>query len=143
MHALIIEDEVLIAALIEDSLRAFGFSTFDWAVSEEQAVAFATARCPDLITADNRLSGGCGVSAVLTICERTPIPVLFVVADTADVLDVLPSAIVVCKPFERDSLRQAVGEALLTSQAEAPVFSQFATSSAGDHAARGVSPLLV
>ena len=139
MHALIIEDEFLIATLIEDALSALGFTSFDLALSEEQAIESATRRCPDLITADNRLSGGCGVSAVLKICERTPIPVVFVVADTADVADVLPSAIIVCKPFGDDALKQAVGEALVLSRANPPIFARPGTTRTADHEIRAVS----
>ena len=50
MHALIIEDECLIAMAIEDALRDCGFTSFDVAVSADEAVAAAARKCPDLIT---------------------------------------------------------------------------------------------
>jgi DNA-binding response OmpR family regulator len=115
MHALIIEDEVLIGCLIEDGLCTLGFTSFDLAANEEQAIGYATVHCPDLITADQRLSGGSGVSAVLEICETTPIPVVFIVAESVDVSDRIPSAIILCKPFNRDGLKQAVREALAST----------------------------
>ena len=41
MHALIIEDESLIAMAIEEVLRGCGFSSFDFAVSAEEATTLA------------------------------------------------------------------------------------------------------
>ncbi len=78
MHALIIEDESLIALAIEEALRDCGFTSFDLAVSAEEAVAAATRRCPDLITADVELRPGCGIEAVHSICSEAAIPVLFI-----------------------------------------------------------------
>ena len=112
MHALIIEDEVFIGCLVEDGLRALGFTSCDLAASEEQAIDYAVDHCPDLVTADHRLSGGSGVNAVLNICQSTAIPVVFIVAEASDVSDLIPSAIILRKPFNRDGLKQAVAEAL-------------------------------
>jgi CheY-like chemotaxis protein len=39
MHALIIEDECFTAQLIEDRLRELGYTTFDFATDEGEAVA--------------------------------------------------------------------------------------------------------
>jgi DNA-binding response OmpR family regulator len=63
MHALIIEDESMIALAIEDALRACGFTSFDIAVSAEEAVAAGRRTCPDLITADVELRPGCRITA--------------------------------------------------------------------------------
>ncbi|HEX8533819.1 MAG TPA: response regulator [Allosphingosinicella sp.] len=68
MHALIIEDQFLIAALIEEELRELGYSSFDVVDRELSAVAAAERKCPDLITADERLTDGSGVEAVQKIC---------------------------------------------------------------------------
>jgi CheY-like chemotaxis protein len=56
MHALIIEDEPLIAMLIEDCLRLLGYDSIQFAATEAEAVAAASMRCPDLITSDVRLA---------------------------------------------------------------------------------------
>ena len=74
MHALIIEDDGLIAMTIEDVLRDCGFTSFDVAVSLDEAVTAARNRCPDLITADVELKPGSGIDAVQTICSETVIP---------------------------------------------------------------------
>ena len=80
MHALIIEDEPIIAMLIEDHLRALGYTSVDFAVTEAEAVAAARRRCPDLITSDVRLPEGCGIAAVEAICGGGRIPVVFITA---------------------------------------------------------------
>jgi CheY-like chemotaxis protein len=64
MHALIIEDEPLIAMLIEDILRTCGYSSFAFAATVDDAVAAATSRCPDLITSDVELKPGNGIDAI-------------------------------------------------------------------------------
>jgi two-component system, response regulator PdtaR len=108
MHALIIEDEPIIALLIEEHLRGLGFVTFAFAASEADAVAAATLRCPDLITADVRLPKGCGIAAVETICGGRPIPVVFITATSWEVRDRLRDAVVVEKPFAPAQLEHAL-----------------------------------
>lgn len=100
MHALIIEDESLIAMLIEDSLRQCGFTSFDVAVSEIAAVASAKQRCPDLITADVELHPGSGIDAVNAICIGSPIPVIFVTGTPHQVHDRMPLHRLILKPFK-------------------------------------------
>lgn len=112
MHALIIEDSYLIASTIEGTLRELGFTSFDLAARPDQAIAAAAARCPDLITADARLGDGSGVEAVLKICADKDIPVMFVVGDEGDVLDHLPDALIVLKPFSTRDLVQGVRAAI-------------------------------
>jgi CheY-like chemotaxis protein len=70
-HALIIEDEMLIAEL--------GFESFDIADSPSEALRCAEDRRPDLITADIRIIGGTGIEAVDAITAALgPIPVVYV-----------------------------------------------------------------
>lgn len=85
MHALIIEDEPLIAMWIEETLSECGFTSFDVTCSEQRAVELASARCPDLITADVELNPGSGIDAVTTICAGPTIPVVFITG-TPDLL---------------------------------------------------------
>lgn len=85
-HALIIEDEILIAYEVQGVLEELGFDSFDLACSPPEAIAFAQAHRPDLITADLRIIGGTGLEAVETITEQLgQIPVVFVTAN-ADLL---------------------------------------------------------
>lgn len=108
MHALIIEDESLIAMAIEDALRGCGFVSFDVAVSAEEAVTAAARSCPDLITADVELRPGCGITAVQSICSEKTIPVLFITGSPAEVRVRMPGRAMIEKPFEADHIMKAI-----------------------------------
>ena len=111
MHALIIEDEYLTALMIEDRLRDLGFTSFDFALDEEEAVIAASHRCPDLITSDVQLGVGCGIDAVRRICHDTPIAVLYITGTATAVHERCPSAVVIQKPFGVADLRAGVDQA--------------------------------
>ena len=115
MHALIIEDEFLTAQLIEDRLRELGFTSFAFAMDEEEAVEAARGKCPDLITSDVELLRGCGIDAVQQICDENPIPVLYITGSAARVRERCPWAIIIQKPFGMADLREAVKEARLAA----------------------------
>jgi DNA-binding response OmpR family regulator len=112
LHALIIEDEVSVADLIEQALRGTGYRSFDVAFSASEALAAARRRCPDVITADLRLVDGTGVDAVLEICAEQPIPVVFITANAREISNRLPDAIIVEKPFLIGSVEAAVANAV-------------------------------
>lgn len=107
MHALIIEDESMIAIAIEEALRGCGFTSFDIAVSADEAVTAAARRCPDLITADVELRPGCGITAVQSICSQQPIPVLFITGSPGKVRIRMPGHTLVEKPFSADQVMTA------------------------------------
>jgi CheY-like chemotaxis protein len=107
MHALIIEDEALFAMAIEEALRGCGFTSFDFAVSAEQAVAAAAGKCPDLITADVELRPGCGIATVQSICSERPIPVLFITGSPREVRIRMPGHHLVEKPFTASRVMDA------------------------------------
>ncbi|PZQ59110.1 MAG: hypothetical protein DI570_16715 [Phenylobacterium zucineum] len=69
-HALVIEDELLIALEVEDHLRGLGYTSVDIAGSPTDALDHALRRRPDLITADVQIVGGTGVEAVKAIRQR-------------------------------------------------------------------------
>jgi CheY-like chemotaxis protein len=111
MHALIIEDEALIALLIEDGVRALGYTSIDFAATQAEAVWAAAAHCPDLITSDVRLPEGCGIAAVEAICAERDIPVLFITATVWTVRERLGDAAILAKPFTCADLRRALAAA--------------------------------
>ena len=113
MHALIIEDEPLIAMNIEDALRECGCTSFDVARSSDEAVEAATQRCPELITADVQLAPGCGVDAVAAICGRKPIPVMFITGSPAEAQNRFPRHPIISKPFVAAQIAAAVRQLLL------------------------------
>jgi two-component sensor histidine kinase/AmiR/NasT family two-component response regulator len=116
MHALIIEDEPLIAMSIEDILAECGFTSFDLVTSPEQAIVAARLRCPDLITADVQLNPGSGIDAMDQICDGPPIPVIFITGSPADVVKRMPHHPLIVKPFTKEVVSRAVRSALATSE---------------------------
>lgn len=112
MHALIIEDESLIAMAIEDALRGCGFTSFDFAVSADEAVEAAKRKCPDLITADVELRPGCGITTVQSICSEQPVPVVFITGSPGEVRIRMPGHAMVEKPFSADHLMDATKRTL-------------------------------
>lgn len=112
MHALIIEDETLIAMSIEDALRDCGCTSSDIACSVEAAIHAANLRCPDLITADVQLQPGCGIDAVQAICAKKQIPVVYITGTPVDVQVRVAHPIIVHKPFSSAQIAQAVERAL-------------------------------
>ncbi len=111
MHSSL-KTSLLIAMVIEDALRSCGFTSFDFAVSAEEAVSAAERKCPDLITADVELSPGCGITAVQSICSEWPIPVLFVTGSPADVRTRMPGHALIEKPFETDHIMGVIKAAM-------------------------------
>lgn len=108
MHALIIEDEGLIAMAIEDVLQECGFTSFDLAPSPEAAIEAASRQCPALITSDVQLKPGCGIETVLQILDAQLIPVIFITGNARQVIDRVPNVPVLTKPFSANQLKQAV-----------------------------------
>lgn len=108
MHALIIEDEPLIAMAIEDILVTCGYTSFDFAVSADDALNAVRGRCPDLITSDVMLKPGNGVDTIETICGNTPIPVIFITGNPEEVEGRLPACQLIRKPFSDADVASAV-----------------------------------
>lgn len=111
MHALIIEDNYILAMQVEDSLRPLGYVSFDIAPSTAAAIAAAEERCPDLIVADQRLETGTGTEAIRRICQGKFIPVVFVTGSASEVRAEFPSAIIVDKPCHDAMLHSAIKQA--------------------------------
>ena len=119
MHALIIEDEALIAMTIEEVLRGCGFTSFDFAMSSEEAIGFSKSTCPDLITADVELNPGSGIEAVNVICSGPSIPVIFITGTPDEVTSKMPLHPIVVKPFTVEAVVTAVEVALAGGRSEA------------------------
>lgn len=112
MHALIIEDEYLIAAAIEFVLRDCGFDSFDIAASSHSAIAAARIRRPDLVTADIHLQPGSGVDAVEAICTEAAVPIIYITVSARQVRESLREHAVLDKPFSQETLAYAVAASL-------------------------------
>jgi two-component system, response regulator PdtaR len=108
MHALIIEDDMLVALMIQDQLRMLGFTTFDFASTEAEAVTAAKARPPDFITCDVGLEAGDGLTAVAEICNDRPVPIVYITGTAWQVRQSVRDAVIVEKPFAAAELERAL-----------------------------------
>lgn len=113
-HVLIIEDEVVIAWMIEGLLEDMGFTSIAIAAGGAEALRLVEARPPALIISDINLGGGPdGVHTVATIRKMIASPVIFVSgyasADARARIDrLIDGARVLRKPIEQRHLRRAV-----------------------------------
>jgi len=104
-HALIIEDEMMIALSLEDLLTGLGFRSFDIADSAAAALLCARNHRPDMITADGLINGGTGMEAVDQITDAMgAIPVVYVSGNPTFIVGRGP---VVAKPFSSETLGAA------------------------------------
>ncbi|MBN8808269.1 MAG: response regulator [Sphingomonas sp.] len=107
-HVLIIEDEPLIAMNIQVMLEDEGATSFDFAVTEAEAVAAALAHTPQLITSDVRLLEGTGPAAVASIHDQLgSIPVIFISGTPQDCEPCNPPALVLAKPVQAHAVGAA------------------------------------
>ncbi len=112
MHALIIEPQAFTACEIEDALRDIGYTSFDFAITAEEAILAAAEHRPDLITAAVELKPGCGIDAVEAICCEQPVPVVFIThAEQAVRRRRLAAPVVKKQPFRVRELSDAVAVA--------------------------------
>jgi CheY-like chemotaxis protein len=123
---LVIEDEPMIAVDIAGIVAEMGHSVVGTAATRDEAVKMAAARHPDIILADIKLGdGSSGIDAVDQILELSDVPVVFVTAYPERLLtgERREPTYLVTKPFEADSLKVAINQALMSRQ-------QFATADA-------------
>lgn len=110
-HALVIEDNFLIALMIEDALIEHGYDSVDVASSQTEAADLADRRPPDFITVDQKLDGGTGMGAIREICRGRAIPYVVITADPDTVRSSVAGAIVISKPFWGTELGAALDAA--------------------------------
>lgn len=107
-HVLIIEDEPLIAMNIQMMLEEEGATSFDFAVTETEAVEAALARPPELITSDVKLIEGTGPLAVARIHQQLgELPVIFISATPGECQPCDPPGVALCKPLRESDLKKA------------------------------------
>lgn len=114
---LVVEDERVVAADIEDSLRKLGYSVVGAAASGASAIRQAVESEPDLVLMDIKLRGRMdGIDTASALHERLGVPVVFLTAYAdGEILErakrTSPSGYVL-KPFDERALRSAVEIAL-------------------------------
>ena len=86
---LIVEDEQIVADDLRSSLIEMGYDAFATAASAEEAVAHATAACPDIVLMDIRIKGTAdGIQTAAMLKRKFPVSVIYLTAHTdASMLD--------------------------------------------------------
>jgi len=78
---LIVEDESIVAHDIQQTLVAQGYDPFAIASTGEEAVAYASQRCPDLVLMDIRIKGRIdGVTTAGLLRKRFDVPIVYLTA---------------------------------------------------------------
>ena len=116
---LVVEDESMIAWMLEDVLLEAGFTSIELASTGEDAEQFAARERPGLIVSDVNLGRGKdGIDAARVIrAANGPVPLIFVTAYADDAIRErlsveLPGAQLLRKPVEAAALIKAVMRAL-------------------------------
>jgi CheY-like chemotaxis protein len=117
LRILVIEDNALIAMLLEATLSDMGYAVCAVEATETGAVAAAALQRPDLLIVDAGLSEGSGVSAVDRILRDGFVPHVFV--SGADLKpEMLDSrAVRLTKPYDQRALVSAIQRALAAPKA--------------------------
>lgn len=110
-HVLIIEDEPVIAMILQDLLEEEGATSVAIAVTEEEAIASALACRPAVITSDVKLIEGTGPHAVQRICESLGnVPVIFITGTPDDCRPCAPPGRILTKPIDHRAVVAAFHE---------------------------------
>jgi CheY-like chemotaxis protein/DNA-directed RNA polymerase specialized sigma24 family protein len=118
-RVLIIEDEPVIAMDIAGIVEALGHDVVGVAGRRSEAVDLAKRHLPDLVLADVQLlDGDSGIVTVQEILKSMTAPVIFVTGFPERLLtgDGMEPAFVVTKPFDPETLKVTIGQALSFAQ---------------------------
>lgn len=111
LHALIVEDELLVALGLQSMLGELGFDSFAFAGTARQALEQARLQIPDLMTVDVGLLDGDGFEAVDAIeAACGPVAAIYVTGDSY-ASSRRPEAVVLEKPVASHSLAAALSRA--------------------------------
>ena len=104
-HALVIEDEWLIAEYVGSLAEQAGATSVDFAENEADAIAAAKRRVPAIILSDVQIRAGTGPNAVEAIHrEFGPIPVIFITGTPEECHPCAPPAVVLGKPIRQEEI---------------------------------------
>ncbi|WP_454918629.1 response regulator [Xanthobacter sediminis] len=108
IRILIVEDDFMIGMHLAEMLEGMGHEVCAVVATEADAIAAADRCAPDLMIVDAWLQSGSGISAVETICRSRHVPHVFVSGDVPSVKAMLPTVIVVEKPFRGEVLARVI-----------------------------------
>lgn len=78
---LIVEDERIVAKDLQETLAEMGYNPFAIAVSADDALERASAKCPDIVLMDIRIKGEeDGISAAALLKRRFPVSIIYLTA---------------------------------------------------------------
>jgi two-component system, response regulator PdtaR len=116
-HALIVEDEVLIALGLEAELKDLGFEACSLAANARQAISLAVNHTPDIAVIDIYLNGvRDGIETARMLRALCDVPVIFVTAYTDEegmlerIRQQVPGAPILSKPIYDHRLADAVAK---------------------------------
>ena len=113
-RALIVEDEIMIAFDLEETMLALGFDSCGLAPSDRRARSLAMSDQPDIVLMDVCLDGGReGIETARWLREVCGASIVFVTANSDErIHEQVPGAPVLSKPVYRKQLAKAVSEAI-------------------------------
>lgn len=117
---LIVEDEAIIAMLIEQVLLSAGYDVCGKVMSGLEAIEAAKSLCPDMIIMDIKITGDMdGIDAARAINSTSDVPIIFISAYADEMTKEKASAVIhygfFKKPFERNVLMKAIEDIFLAS----------------------------
>ena len=113
IKVLIVEDEVIVADDLAESMKENGFKVSGIAISGEECLSFLSQNTPDIVILDiNLKSSPDGIELAKTLNQSTRIPFIFLTANT-DPLTVgralpLNPCAYISKPFNKTDLKIAI-----------------------------------
>lgn len=119
---LIIEDEPIIAADLENIVTDLGHEVATVARTRDEAVAAATKYQPGLVLADIQLAdNSSGIDAANDILKEMTVPIIFITAFPERLLtgERPEPAFLITKPFLSDAVKAAIAQALFFSDGPA------------------------
>ena len=113
LHIVIVEDDILIAMDVAELLTELGHDVCATVRTEADAVAAAERCRPDLMIVDGQLDEGGGISAMRQILAKSEVAHLYITGDRRRLMQQVPDAVILEKPFSLSELLNGIDAALL------------------------------
>ncbi len=107
-HVLIIEDNRILGCELSRRLAGMGFDSFDHVWNEEDAIAVANMRPPDLLLVGDSLESGDPLTAARKICARHDVPALLITGDSLKMMQNLPEGAFLQGPYAIGEMDDAI-----------------------------------
>jgi CheY-like chemotaxis protein len=111
LRILIVEDDGLVATLLEELLLAMGHEVCATETTQSGAAVAAARLRPDIVLVDIGLAEGSGPAAMVSIAHTRKVAHVFMTGGTINPDRLAPGAVVLRKPFSEPLLAQAMARA--------------------------------